>query len=75
MASLIAFLQALPYLIQLLVQFMGLVARIASWAQTNSLHKWMENLEDTIDQLEKAKTPDEKRDVARKLSDIIKSFG
>lgn len=75
LAALPAFIQALPYLLQLMVKFMSLAEKLVAWAKKNELSKWMENVENKIDLLEKAKTPDEKREAARGLSDILRSLG
>lgn len=71
----IAFLAALPSLLQIMIQLMGLVVKIVSLAEKNEFRKWMENLEQQIDLLEKAKSSDEKLQAARKLADIFKSLG
>ena len=75
LAALPAFIVALPYIFQLATQIMGLVTRFVAWAKSIDAKKWISELEDTMDLLEKAKTPDEKRDAARRAGDILRSLG
>lgn len=75
LVALPAFIQALPYLLQLAVKVMTLTEQIVAWAQKNELHIWIDNLETKIDQLDKASTPDEKRQAASDLSKILRSLG
>lgn len=74
-AALPAFIQAIPYLLQIAVKMMNVTQQFVSWAQKNELDKWFDNVEVKIDQLDKAKTPDEKRTAAKDLSDIMRSLG
>lgn len=81
MASFLAFLQALPafiaslpYLFQVLLKVMNLIEKFVLWADQKGLNLWLEDLEGTIDQLDKAKTPEEKRTAAKDLASIIRKL-
>lgn len=67
-AGLIAFLQLLPRLIDLM-------NRLGNWMIKNKFDKWMDDLEGTIDQLEKAATAQEKLNAAQGLVDSISKLG
>lgn len=66
MTGFIAFLQALPRLL-------WLMERIGQWVIDRNLNSWLDQVEQTIDSLEKAQTPEEKRKVARDLVGLIRS--
>lgn len=68
LAALPEFLKALPALIQLLLKFMLLVEKLGT-------SKWLADCEATIDKLDTAKTPEQKRDAARGMVDLIRKLG
>lgn len=75
LAALPEFITALPYIFQLAVQLMGIVESFVAWAKENNAKQWISELEDTMDLLRKAKTPDEKKAAAGRLGDILRSLG
>jgi biopolymer transport protein ExbB/TolQ len=72
LAALPSFIAALPYIFQVLVKIMALIERFSAWAKEQNFEAWLNDIEDTIDRLEKAKTPTEKREAARSVVDIIR---
>lgn len=74
LTALPAFLASLPYLFQLLVKVMTLVERLIAWSQQNKLNDWLNDVEKTIDQLEQAKTPEQKRSAAKGMVDLIRTL-
>jgi hypothetical protein len=74
LAALPAFIAALPYIFQLLVKIMALMERFSVWAKEQKFEAWLNEIEDTIDKLEKAKTPEEKRSAARDIVGIIRKL-
>lgn len=72
--SLLALIQALPEFLKLLNRLGDVVERFSAWAKENNLNAWIDDLEATIDQLEKAKTPDEKLDAAHSLVGAIRKL-
>ena len=72
--ALTAALSALPALIGLLNRMCDLVARLGTWTQSNSIEKWITQLESNIDALEKAKTPQEKLDAVQSLVGSIRNI-
>lgn len=61
-------------LIELILRGLILANRVMDWATRNGLHEWMGKLEAIMDDLEKAQTSDEEKDVAKRLSDLIHSL-
>jgi hypothetical protein len=68
LAAIPAFLKALPELIRVLLKFMLFVEKIGT-------SKWLADCEATIDQLDSAKTPEQKREAARSMVDLIRKLG
>ncbi len=62
-SSLIAILKAIPAIIDA-------INNLASFIKTNNLNNWLGDLSTTIDDLGKARTLEEKRDVAKRLSEL-----
>ncbi len=75
LAALPAFIAALPALCNLGVQMMTVLQKIVAWAEKNDLNKWLSDVEKAVDQLDAAKTSDEKLAAAKQLSGVIKSLG
>lgn len=48
----------------------GAINKLAEFVKTNNLNNWLGDLSVTIDELGKAKTIEEKRNAAKKLSDL-----
>lgn len=74
MAALSAFLLALPYIFQLLVGFFSLIGKIGKYAKERNLLNWISEMEASIDQLDVAKTPDEKKQAAGRIGDLIRKL-
>ena len=70
-----AFIKSLPFLFQLLLKLMGICESFVAWAKENKLNQWLDDLERTIDDLEKADSPEKKRAAARGLVGIIRQLG
>lgn len=70
-----AFIQSLPYLFQVALKVMTLVEKFISWSQKREFNQFLTDCEATIDKLESAKTPEEKRNAARDLVGIIRKLG
>lgn len=66
-SGIIAFLQALPKIILL-------IERIGAWMIEKKFNAWLDQIEETIDKLEKADTPEKKRDAARNLVSIVRNL-
>lgn len=75
LAALPAFIQALPYIFQVAVKVMTLVEKFVLWAEKREFNQWLTECEKTIDQLENAKTPEQKREAARSMVDLIRTLG
>ena len=67
MAGFLAFLSLLP-------RILLLMERVGQWIIDKKLNSWLDEVEKTIDQLEKADTPEEKRKAARNLVGIVRSI-
>lgn len=63
-AGIIAFLTALPKIIDLMNRLGNLII-------ANNMNAWITDLESTVNTLEAAKTSEEKLDAAKKLADLI----
>ncbi len=81
MASFLAFLQALPafiaslpYLFQVLLKLISLLEKFVLWAEQKGLNAWLSDLEGTIDKIDQAKTPEEKRSAAKDLALILRKL-
>lgn len=75
LAALPAFIQSLPYLFQVALKVMTLLEKLIQWGEKQQLNQWLSDVEKTIDQLESAKTPQEKRAAARSISELIRKLG
>ncbi len=75
LAALPALIASLPTLFQILLKMMTLVERVVALAEKNGLSKWLESIENGIDQLEKADTVDEKRAAAANLASVLRGLG
>ena len=64
-AGLLAFLQALPKLIDLAI-------RIGIWMTDKKVLEWLDDLQKVMDQLDRADTAEKKRIVARDLSRLLR---
>jgi hypothetical protein len=73
-AALPAFIASIPKLIELMAQTMNLVQRFVAWADTKKVDEWLTQVESHMDQLEAAKSPQEMRDAAKSLSNLIGSI-
>jgi hypothetical protein len=68
------FIASLPYLFQIILKAMTLFERFITWTKTNQIERWINDLEHTIDKLEGAETPEQKRDAARSMVDLIRKL-
>jgi hypothetical protein len=71
LAVLPSFLATLPKILELLTQSMMLLQRFATYAQDRNLDVWFSEVENAIDQLEKAKSSEDKKLVARNLVNLV----
>lgn len=74
MSSFLAALQALPELIALMNRLCDAVLRLVAIAKDYELQKWIADLEESIDQLEKAQTAEEKLNAAKALANSIRNL-
>lgn len=58
-------------LLTLLPKVFDLVTRLAAWVKEAQLQEWLNDLDKTITELEKAQTQADKRNAARGLVDVI----
>lgn len=72
--NILALIQALPQFLTLMNRLADAVLRVTNWAQTNDLNKWITELEASVDQLEKSKTPAEKLSAAQALVGSIRKL-
>lgn len=70
-----ALLSSLPALIAILSQLGLVLQKLVKVAQDNNVTKWINQLEGSIDGLEKAKTADEKLAAGKALLDSIRNLG
>jgi hypothetical protein len=75
LAALPAFLLALPRLCEVLLRLISICERLISWSKEKALLQWIDDLEATLDKLDKAQTPEEKRTAARGMVDLIRKLG
>jgi hypothetical protein len=73
-AGILALIQALPELFKLLNRLGDVVERFMKWSSQNNLHGWIDQLEASIDKLEKAETPKQKLDAAESLVGAIRKL-
>lgn len=73
--GILALIQALPELFKLLNRLGDVVDRFMKWSGQNNLNGWIDNLETSIDALEKADTPQKKLDAAQQLVGSIRKLG
>ena len=57
-------------LLRVVPAILGAIEKLAEFVKTNNLNNWLGDLSVTIDELGKAKTIEEKRNAAKKLSDL-----
>jgi hypothetical protein len=69
-----ALITALPILIEQFIRLMALLERFAQWASKNNLNAFLSEVEGAVDQLEKARTPDEKLNAARSIGSLIRKL-
>jgi hypothetical protein len=74
-AGIVAFFNALPALLELINRLGLVLERLTRQAEQNNLNAWITKLEVTIDQLESAKTTEEKLSAAKGLVDVIHGLG
>ncbi len=74
-AGIVALITALPELFKLLNRLGDVVDRFMKWSQQNNLNGWINDLEASIDQLEKADTVEKKLEAAKSLADAIRKLG
>lgn len=67
MSAILSFLAIIPKLL-------SLAERLGTYVQEQNLHAWLDDLDRAVTDLEKAKTPQEKIDAARKISGSIRSL-
>jgi hypothetical protein len=70
-AALPAFLQSLPYLAKIVLQFMTAAISLVAWARQKENQSWLIELESTINAVIKSKTAEEKLESARRLSVLV----
>lgn len=61
-------------LIEFLNRLMSLIERFVKWSRDANNAAWLDELEKTMDQLEKAETPEQKRAAARALLHSIRTL-
>jgi molecular chaperone GrpE (heat shock protein) len=74
MAGILALLQALPEFLKLMNMLGNAISRLNAYAKENNIQQWILDLEHSIDQLEQAKTPDEKISAAKRLLDSVRNI-
>lgn len=67
MQGILAFLAAIPKLIDL-------ISRIGEMWQKSKADEWLNSLEQSIDKLEAAKTTEEKKDASKALASVIRNI-
>lgn len=72
MIGLIAFLQALPEFLKLMNRMGDLLDRFVKWSHDNNVSGWIDSLEQSINKLEQAKTPEDKLNAAHDLVGLIR---
>lgn len=73
--GIISLFNTLPALVALLSRLGDVLGRFQKWADQNKLNAWIDQLEKNIDQLEGAKTPEDKLNAAKGLADSIRNLG
>lgn len=66
-AGIFALFEALP-------KILLLMERIGQWITDRNLNSWLDDVEKTIDALETAQTPEDKRKAARNLVGLVRSI-
>lgn len=66
-SGVVAFFQALP-------RILALFAQLGNYLKQKQVQQFLDRLEQTIDAVETAKTPEEKQDAARNLVKTIRSL-
>jgi hypothetical protein len=69
-----AFIQSLPYLFRVALKVMNLLEKLILWTEKREFNAWLSECEKVIDQLDTAKTPEERRSAARGMVDIIRKL-
>ncbi len=72
--GIIALITALPELFKLLNRLGNVVERFMKYSEQNNINKWITDLEDSIDKLEKASTPEEKLDAAQSIVSAVRNL-
>lgn len=67
MQGILAFLAAIPKIIDL-------ISRVGEMWQKSKADEWLNNLEKSIDMVEAAKTPEEKKDASKALAHVIRNI-
>lgn len=67
MGGIIAFLQCVPKII-------SLMERLGRMVEEKKINDWLDSLEKTVTHLEKAETPEEKKNAAQALAHSIRSL-
>lgn len=75
LAALPAFIQALPYIFQVMLKVMTLLEKFILWAEKREFNGWLDDVEKTIDKLDGAQTPEQKREAARSMVELIRKLG
>lgn len=75
LAGVIAFFTALPAIVELISRIGTLLGRLVAYSNQNDLNKWIAHLEDATDQLEKAKSDEEKFNAGKNFVSIIRGMG
>ena len=70
-----AFIQSLPYLFQVALKVMTLVEKMIEWSMRQDFNNWLNDVEVTIDKLDAAKTPEQKREAAKSIVDLVRKLG
>jgi len=74
LAALPAFIQALPYIFQVALKMMTLLEKFILWSEKREFNNWLSECERTIDKLDQAQTPEQKREAARSMVDLIRKL-
>lgn len=74
LAAIPALIQSLPYLFQVALKIINLLEKLIAWTQKREFNNWLSECEATIDKLDQAKTPEERRSAAKSLVDLIRKL-
>lgn len=69
-----AFFQALPHLCEVVLKLINLLEKFIAYSKKKEFLKLLDDIEGTIDKLDEAKTPEQKRDAARAMAELIRKL-